>query len=80
MSDSHGANTMMTERLSCGSGLPPGVIFQNSDQGLPVVEPTDYRVTEVQLRSALAQSEARIRQQDELIQRQDLLSKESIIG
>ena len=77
MSDSHGANTMMTERLSCGSGLPPGVIFQNSDQGLPVVEPTDYRVTEVQLRSALAQSEARIRQQDELIQRQDLLSKES---
>jgi two-component sensor histidine kinase len=68
---------MMTERLSCGSGLPPGVIFQNSDQGLPVVGPTDYRLTEVQLRSALAQSEARIRQQDELIQRQDLLSKES---
>jgi two-component sensor histidine kinase len=68
---------MMTERLSCGSGLPPGVIFQNSDQGLPVVGPTDYGLTEVQLRSALAQSEARIRQQDELIQRQDLLSKES---
>src|SRR5450755_179952 len=72
-----GANTMMTECLSCGSGLSPGVIFQNSDQGLPGVGPTDYRLTEVQLRSALAQSEARIRQQDELIQRQDLLSKES---
>jgi two-component sensor histidine kinase len=68
---------MMTERLSCGLGLPPGVIFQNSDQGLSVVRPTDCRLTEVQLRSALAQSEARIRQQDELIQRQDLLSKES---
>ena len=76
MSDSHGGNTMMTERLSCGSGLPPGVIFQNSDQGLPAGS-TDYRLTEVQLRSALAQSEARIRQQDELIQRQDLMSKES---
>jgi len=68
---------MMTERVSCGAGLPPGVIFQNSDQGLSVAGPTDCRLTEVQLRSALAQSEARIRQQDELIQRQDLLSKES---
>jgi two-component sensor histidine kinase len=75
--DSHGVNTMMTERLSCGAGLPPGVIFQNSDQGLHVVGPADYRLTEVQLRSALAQSEAQSRQQDELIQRQDLLSKES---
>jgi len=67
---------MMTERFSCDAGLPPGVMFQNSDQGLPL-GPTDYRLTEVQLRSALAQSEARIRQQDELIQRQDLLRKES---
>jgi two-component sensor histidine kinase len=68
---------MTTKHLSCAPGLPAGVIFQNSDQGLPAAEPTICRLTEVQLRSALAQSEARIRQQDELIQRQDLLSKES---
>ena len=36
-----------------------------------------YRAMEIRLRDALAESEARIRQQDELIQRQDLLSKES---
>ena len=36
-----------------------------------------YRAMEIRLRDALAQSEARIRLQDELIQRQDLLSKES---
>ena len=68
---------MTTERSSCCSDLPPGVIFQNAGQCLPAAEPTDCRLTEIQLRSVLARSEARIRQQDELIQRQDLLSKES---
>jgi two-component sensor histidine kinase len=68
---------MMTERSPCGSGLPPGVIFQNSDQCLPVVGPSDYRLTEFELRSALAQSEALLRQKDELIQKQELLKNES---
>ena len=36
-----------------------------------------YRSMEIRLRDALAESEARLRQQDELIQRQELLSKES---
>jgi two-component sensor histidine kinase len=68
---------MMTERSSCGSGLPPGVIFQISDQCLAAIGPADYRPIELQLRNALAQSEALLRQKDELIQRQELLKKES---
>ncbi|THD61705.1 MAG: sensor histidine kinase [Bradyrhizobium sp.] len=36
-----------------------------------------YRSMEIRLRDALAESEARLRQKDELIQRQELLSKES---
>jgi two-component sensor histidine kinase len=70
-----GTDIMMTERSSCGSDLPPGVIFQNPDQCLPAAGPTS--LTETQLRSALAQSEALLRQKDELLQRQELLSKES---
>ena len=68
---------MITERSSCDAGLPPGVIFQNPDQCLPAAEPTDIRHMEVQLRNALAQSEALLHQKDELIQRQELLKKES---
>ena len=36
-----------------------------------------YRSMEIRLRDALAESEAQLRQQDELIQRQELLKKES---
>jgi two-component system, sensor histidine kinase PdtaS len=36
-----------------------------------------YRAMEIRLRDALAESEERLRQKDELIQRQDLLKKES---
>jgi two-component sensor histidine kinase len=68
---------MTTERLSRGSGLPSGIIFSHSDLDLPAVEPTDYRLMEIQLRNALAQSEALVHQKDELIQRQELLSRES---
>jgi two-component sensor histidine kinase len=68
---------MMTERSSCGPGLPLGVFSQTSDQCLPVVEPTDDGLIELQLRGALARSEARLRQKDELIQRQELLKSES---
>jgi two-component sensor histidine kinase len=72
-----GADIMMTERSSCDSDLPPGVIFQKFDQCLLAAEPTDYRHMEVQLRTALAQSEALLHQKEELIQRQELLKKES---
>lgn len=68
---------MINERSSRGTDLSPGVIFQASDRCLPAAEPTDYGRTESQLRSALAESEARLRQRDELIQRQDLLKKEA---
>jgi two-component system, sensor histidine kinase PdtaS len=68
---------MMTECSSCASDLPPGVIFQKFDQCLPAAEPTDYRHMAVQLRIALAQSEALLRQKDEVIQRQELLKRES---
>jgi two-component sensor histidine kinase len=36
-----------------------------------------YRAMEIRLRDALAESEARLRQKEELIQRQELLSRES---
>ncbi len=68
---------MIDERSSGGSGLPPGVIFQNSDQGLPAAELTDYRLMEVQLRKALAKSEALLLQKEKLIHRQELLKAES---
>lgn len=77
MPESYGADIMITERSPWGSGLAPGVIFQNSDQCLPNLEPTDYRLIEVQLRNALAQSETLLRQKDELIQRLELLKRES---
>jgi two-component system, sensor histidine kinase PdtaS len=64
-----------------GSGPSPSTLtFSNSarwtiesdERGL-----IQHRSLEIRLRDALAKSEARVRQQDELIQRQDLLSKES---
>ena len=68
---------MMTERSSCDAGLPPGVKFHNPEHCLPAAEPAGYGHLEVQLRAALAQSEALLHQKDELIQRQELLKKES---
>jgi hypothetical protein len=72
-----GADIMITERSSGGSDLPPGVVFQNMDQCLSAVAPSDYRLMEAQLRNAIAQSETLLRQKDELIQRQELLKRES---
>jgi len=62
---------------SSGSSLPPGVIFQNPVQCLPGAEPTNDRLVEIQLRTALAKSEARLLEKDELIHRQELLKEES---
>jgi len=68
---------MVAERSSSGSDLPPGVIFQNSDQCPPDMDPAKHRLMELELRNALAQSETLLRQKDELIQRLELLKKES---
>jgi two-component sensor histidine kinase len=68
---------MMTEHSPSGSDLPPGVIFQNPDQCRAAVGPVDHGFIEAQLRNALAQSEALVRQKDEVIQRQELLKRES---
>jgi hypothetical protein len=68
---------MIDERSSGGSGLPPGVIFRNPDRYLPAAGPTNYRLVEIQLRKALAKSQALLLQKDELILRQELLKEES---
>lgn len=60
-----------------GSSLPPGVIFRNPDQYSPAAEPASYRLVEIQLRKALAKSEALLLEKDELIHRQELLKEES---
>jgi two-component sensor histidine kinase len=72
-----GTGVVMSKHSSCDSGSPPGMIFQNPVQCRPAVRPTDCRLTKTQLRDALAQSEARLLQKDELIQRQELLCRES---
>jgi two-component system, sensor histidine kinase PdtaS len=71
-----GADIVIDEDSSGGSSLPPGVIFRNPDQCLPAEEPTDYRLVEIQLRKALAKSEALLLEKDELIHRQELLKEE----
>jgi two-component system, sensor histidine kinase PdtaS len=68
---------MIDEGSSGGSGLPPGVIFHDPDRCLPAAEHMDYRLMEVQLRKALAKSEALLLQKDKLIHRQELLKEES---
>jgi len=60
--------------------LPYTLTFLNS--GRRTIESYEreliqYRAMEIRLRDALAESEARLRQQDELIHRQELLKKES---
>jgi two-component sensor histidine kinase len=67
---------MMTEQPSWSLALPRGVIFQNWDQRPAAAEPVDF-LTETQLRRALAQAEALLRQKDEVIQRQELLKRET---
>ncbi len=67
----------MIDERSPGASLPPGVIFRNPDQRLPAAEPANYRLVEIQLRKALAKSEALLLEKDELIHRQALLKEES---
>jgi len=73
-----GADIVIDEHSSGGgSSLPPGVIFRNPDQYSPAAEPANYRLVEIQLRKALAKSEALLLEKDELIHRQELLKEES---
>lgn len=67
----------MIDEPSSGPGQPPAVIFRNPEQCLPAAVPTDYRLVEIQLRKALAKSEALLLEKDELIHRQQLLKEES---
>ena len=67
----------MVDARPSGSSLPPGVIFQSPDNYSPAAEPTNYRLVEIQLRKALAKSEALLLEKDELIHRQELLKEES---
>ena len=68
---------MIDERSSGASSQAPGVIFRNPAQRLSAAEPTNYRLVEIQLRKALAKSEALLLEKDELIHRQELLKEES---
>lgn len=72
-----GAGIMINEGSSRGIDLPPGVILQTSDRHLPAAEPPGCGCADDQLRRALAECETRLHQKDELIQRQELLKKES---
>jgi two-component sensor histidine kinase len=71
---------MSIEQLQRSADLAPSIIF-----GSPAFrssesyesELTEHRLAELALREALARDCARIRQQDEVIRQQDLLSKES---
>jgi two-component sensor histidine kinase len=68
---------IMIDEPSSGSSLPPGVIFRNPEQCLLAAEPTNDRLVEIQLRKALAKSQALVLEKDELIHRQELLKEES---
>jgi two-component sensor histidine kinase len=60
-----------------GSGLSPGVIFQNPYQYSPAAGPANLRLVEAELRTALAKSEALLLEKDELIHGLKLLKEES---
>ncbi len=60
--------------------LPPALTFSNPERrSIESLEREliQYRSMEIRLRDALAESEARLGRQDELIQKQELLSRES---
>jgi two-component sensor histidine kinase len=68
---------MSEEHSSDASSQPADDVFWNADQPLPIAEPATYRLVEIQLRKALAESEALVLEKEELIQRQLLLKAES---
>jgi len=66
--------------MSYGADPLPGTIFESTERRTAASyerELTKHRLTENRLREALAREEALLRQKDELIQQQELLSKEA---
>lgn len=72
---------MTIEQSQSGAGrLPRGIIFDSLENRIAASyerELTEHKCAELLLRQALARDDALLRQQDEVIQQQDLLSKES---
>jgi two-component sensor histidine kinase len=71
---------MSIEQLQRSADLAPSIIFGSpASRSIESYESelTEHRLAELELRQALARDGARIRQQDEVIRQQDLLSKES---
>jgi two-component system, sensor histidine kinase PdtaS len=71
---------MTVERSQSGADPPPGVIFDSLEHRTVASyerELTEHKCAELLLQQALARDDARLRQQDEVIRQQDLLSKES---
>ena len=73
-------NEMTSERLLPIAPLPPTTILESPERRTVASyerDLTEHRDTEIQLREALAREEALLRQKDGLIQRLEVLSKES---
>jgi two-component sensor histidine kinase len=75
---------MAIEHLPHSAGSPPNTIFESRERHTVASyerelkrERIRHRRTETELREALAQEEALLHQKDELIQQQEILSKES---
>jgi two-component system, sensor histidine kinase PdtaS len=71
---------MAIEHLPYGADPPPNAIFESPERRTVASyerELANHRYTEIRLREALAREEALLRQKDEVIQQQDLLSTES---
>ena len=71
---------MTFEYLPRSAASPPNPIFESSERRTVASyerELTKLRFTEIQLRGSLAREEALLRQKDELIQQQEILSQES---
>ena len=71
---------MTIEQSQSGTDPPRGIIFDSLEHRTAASyerELTEHKCAELLLRQALARDDARLRQQDEVIRQQDLLSKES---
>jgi len=71
---------MTIEHPTYGAGAPPGTIFETAEGRTAASyerELARHRGTEIRLREALAREQALLRQKDELIQQQEVLSREA---
>jgi two-component sensor histidine kinase len=71
------ANRMANEHFLPVDDAPPSAIFGHRTRASYEQEVTEHRCPEARLRQDLANNEAMIRQQSILIQRQEILSRES---